>query len=58
MGDIQYVPSLVKLGSDANQLMAAQHIAAKRLLDFDGEIYPKDGRHHALSSTAGSRYRH
>jgi hypothetical protein len=43
MGDIQYVPSLVKLGSDANQLVAAQHIAAKRLLDFDGEIYPKDG---------------
>lgn len=33
----------MKLGSDANQLMAAQHIAAKRLLDFDGEIYPKDG---------------
>jgi len=36
-------PDLVKLASDADQLLAAQHMAAKRLLDFDGEIFPKDG---------------
>jgi hypothetical protein len=42
-GDAQFIPALLKLGSDANQLLAAQHTAAKRLLDFDGEIFPSDG---------------
>jgi hypothetical protein len=43
MGDGPRIPDLVKLASDADQLVAAQHMAAKRLLDFDGEIFPKDG---------------
>jgi hypothetical protein len=37
------IPALIKLASDPAQLNAAQHVAAKRLLDFDGEIYPSDG---------------
>jgi hypothetical protein len=43
MGDSSHIPGLVKLASDANQLIAAQHTAAKRLLDFDGEVFPSDG---------------
>jgi hypothetical protein len=43
MGDSQRIPELVKLASDADQLVAAQQMAAKRLLDFDGEVFPKDG---------------
>src|SRR5450756_499524 len=43
MGDAQFIPALLKLASDANQLLAAQHVAAKRLLDYDGETYPSDG---------------
>jgi hypothetical protein len=43
MGDAPRIPALVKLASNADQLVAAQHIAAKRLLDFDGEIFPSDG---------------
>src|ERR1700722_18670168 len=43
MGDSQRIPDLVKLASDADQLVAAQQMAAKRLLDYDGEVYPKDG---------------
>jgi hypothetical protein len=43
MGDSPNIAGLVKLASDSNQLLAAQHVAAKRLLDYDGEIYPKDG---------------
>lgn len=31
------------MASDADQLVAAQHMAAKRLLDYDGEVYPQDG---------------
>jgi hypothetical protein len=41
--DGQSIPVLLKLASDPNQLNAAQQVAAKRLLDFDGEIYPSDG---------------
>jgi hypothetical protein len=41
MGDAQYIPALLKLASDANQLLAAQHVAAKRLLDYDGETYDR-----------------
>jgi hypothetical protein len=36
-------PALLKLSSDPAQLVAAQNVAAKRLLDYDGEIYPSDG---------------
>lgn len=43
MGDAQFIPALVKLASDANQLQAAQHVAAARLLAYDGEHYPTDG---------------
>ena len=43
MSDGQFIPALVKLASDQNQLVAAQHVAAKRLLDFDGEVFPSDG---------------
>lgn len=43
MADAQYIAGLVATASDAAQLQAAQHIAAKRLLDFDGEVYPSDG---------------
>jgi len=41
--DGQFIPDLLKLASDPNQLVAAQQVAAKRLLDFDGEIFPSDG---------------
>ena len=43
MGDSQYIPALFKMASNADQLLAAQHVAAKRLLDYDGETYPSDG---------------
>jgi hypothetical protein len=43
MGDGQFIPSLLKIASDAGQLVAAQHVAAQRLLAFDGETYPSDG---------------
>jgi hypothetical protein len=43
MGDAQYIPGLIKLASDSSQLQAAQHVAAKRLLEYDGEKYPQDG---------------
>lgn len=43
MTDAPLIPALLKLASDVHQLQAAQHVAAKRLLDFDGEIYPSDG---------------
>src|SRR5712691_3926180 len=43
MSDGQCIPALVKLASDRDQLLAAQHTAAKRLLDYDGETYPSDG---------------
>lgn len=34
---------LIAIGSDKNQLQNAQHAAARKLLKFDGEIYPSDG---------------
>jgi hypothetical protein len=43
MSDGQCIPALVRIASDANQLITAQQIAAKRLLDYDGEIFPHDG---------------
>jgi hypothetical protein len=43
MSDSDQIPGLIKLASDPGQLQNAQHIAAQRLLDFDGEVYPQDG---------------
>jgi len=43
MSDSDCIPTLVEFASDANQLITAQQIAAKKLLDYDGEIYPNDG---------------
>ncbi|WP_407156453.1 hypothetical protein [Bradyrhizobium sp. STM 3557] len=41
--DSEFIPHLVAIASDPNRLLAAQHVAAARLLEYDGEIYPKDG---------------
>lgn len=43
MSDLSHIKELVRLASDNNLLVAAQHIAARRLLNYDGEIFPKDG---------------
>ena len=43
MSDKDNLPALIRLASDAGQLQSAQHIAAKRLLDYDREIFPSDG---------------
>lgn len=43
MADIDNITTLVKIASDASQIQLAQHAAAKKLLGFDGEIYPADG---------------
>src|SRR5215469_11475072 len=43
MSDADQLPGLIKLASDPGQLQNAQQIAAQRLLDFDGEVYPQDG---------------
>ena len=42
-GDGQCIPELIKIASDPRQLVASQQIAARRLLDYDGEVYPSDG---------------
>jgi kumamolisin len=41
--DKENIPALLKLSSDPAQLVAAQNVAARRLLDYDDEIYPSDG---------------
>jgi hypothetical protein len=43
MSDGENVPDLVKLASNATLLVEAQQTAAKRLLNYDGEVYPRDG---------------
>ena len=43
MSDAQCIPALMNIASDLHQLVAAQHIAASRILAYDGEIYPHDG---------------
>src|SRR5258708_36017544 len=43
MSDADFIPKLIQIASDAAQLVAAQHDAAQRLLDFDGEVFPHDG---------------
>jgi hypothetical protein len=41
--DKQNIPTLLGIASDSNQLVAAQSVAAQRLLAYDKEIYPSDG---------------
>jgi hypothetical protein len=41
--DGQYIAALLQLAGNTDQLVAAQQVAAKRLLDYDGEKYPTDG---------------
>ena len=43
MSDKDLIPNLISIASDPGRLIAAQHLAAKRLLDFDGEVFPSDG---------------
>jgi len=43
MKDRDCIAGLIANASVPDQLQQAQHIAAKRLLDFDGEVYPADG---------------
>jgi hypothetical protein len=43
MGDSQYIARLLNLASNPTQLIVAQQVAARRLLDYDGEIFPHDG---------------
>ncbi|MBV9221362.1 MAG: hypothetical protein JO366_11705 [Methylobacteriaceae bacterium] len=42
MSDQDCLPELIGLASNSDHLQSAQHIAAKRLLDHDGEIFPSD----------------
>jgi hypothetical protein len=41
--DKQNIPTLLGMASDSNQLVAAQSVAAKRLLAYDKKIYASDG---------------
>jgi hypothetical protein len=41
--DGEFIDALLKLASDPEQLVAAQDVAARRLYEYDGEIYPSDG---------------
>lgn len=43
MSDHDRIADLIKLAGDDETLQAAQHAAAKKLLHFDGEVYPADG---------------
>lgn len=43
IGDAQHIATLVGIASDTNKLVAAQDIAARKLLEYDGEVYPSDG---------------
>jgi hypothetical protein len=43
MNDKRAIAKLIGIASNADELLSAQHIAAKKLLDFDGETYPSDG---------------
>jgi hypothetical protein len=43
MPDADRISALTTIASDPPQLQAAQHDAARKLLKFDGEIYPSDG---------------
>jgi hypothetical protein len=43
MADKQFVEGLVASAANPEELLAAQHAAAQKLLRFDGERYPTDG---------------
>lgn len=43
MSDHAEIDALVAIASNPAQLQAAQHVAAQRLLAYDGEVYPSDG---------------
>lgn len=43
MSDGDRIATLIKLGSDSEQLQNSEHAAAKKLLAMDGEVYPSDG---------------
>ena len=38
MSDSEHIPNLIKLASDVSLLQDAQRIAARKLLDFDGDF--------------------
>jgi hypothetical protein len=42
-GDQQQIADLIGIASDPAQLVAAQHVAAGKLLRYDREVYPNDG---------------
>lgn len=41
--DADHIARLLEIASNTSELVAMQHIAAKKLLEFDGEVYPSDG---------------
>jgi|HubBroStandDraft_6_1064221.scaffolds.fasta_scaffold201329_1 hypothetical protein len=41
--DGQYIPALLQIAGNTDQLVAAQQVAAQRLLNYDGQKYPTDG---------------
>ena len=43
MSDAEHIPDLLSLASNISRLQEVQRLAAKKLLDYDGEIYPLDG---------------
>lgn len=43
MSDAQFIPALIALASNAANLLNVEHAAAKKILAFDGEVYPSDG---------------
>ena len=56
MSDAERIPELIQGASDPAAILTAQHAAARKLLAFDGEIYPSDGCAITLSTflqTAG-----
>jgi hypothetical protein len=40
--DKSNIPALIALASNSESLQSAQHVAAKKILHFDGEVYPSD----------------
>ncbi|MDN7569962.1 hypothetical protein [Burkholderia contaminans] len=43
MSDKDAIPYLIDLASNPGQLQTVEQIAARKLLDYDGEVYPSDG---------------
>ena len=42
MTDQNQIATLIKIASDANSLQAAEQAAARKILAFDGEVFPAD----------------